>query len=290
MIYQRQVVTFDAPVGNIGSGGTTETAAVTRIGPFTLFAMDGGNARFIDVEEGAMTVLARPAAGRLRSAAAAVARTAPDRLVAGPLDPSSGTLLGLIVDTPSLRERWEQGGPAGYTITALFFIAVLFGLFRLFQLIMTNGQVRAQARSSRASKGNPLGRILLAAEDARSADIETFELKLDDAIIRESAGLDFGLNFLKLAAAIAPMLGLLGTVIGMIITFQQITLFGAGDPQIMAGGISTALVTTVLGLIAAIPIMLIHSFCASASRGVQQIIEEQSAGIVARHAEARRQA
>ena len=288
MVRQREVVTFDARVGNIGRGGTTETAPVTRVGPFTLFAMDGGSARFVTVDDGDITVLAKPAASRLRSAAAAVARGAPDRLYSGPLDPSSGTLLSIIVDAPSLGERYQQGGIAGYTISVLFVIAVVFGLLRLVQLLLTSAAVRGQARSGRASKGNPLGRVLLAAEDARSADIETFELKLDDAIIRESSGLDFGLNFLKLAAAIAPMLGLLGTVIGMIITFQQITLFGAGDPQRMADGISTALVTTVLGLIAAIPIMLIHSFCASGSRSVQQVLEEQAAGIVARHAEARR--
>jgi biopolymer transport protein ExbB len=288
MIHQREVVTFQARVANIGSGGTTAEVPVTRIGPFTLYAMDGGSARFVNIVDGQITVLPRQPAERLRAAAAAVARTDPGRLVAGPVDPSSGTLLGLIVDSPTPTERVNQGGIVGYVTITLMLIGVAFGLLRIFQLFVTNAAVRGQARSARAGKGNPLGRIMLAAEDARAADIETFELKLDDAIIRESSGLDFGLNFLKLAAGIAPLLGLLGTVTGMIQVFQQITLFGTGDPRIMADGISQALVTTVLGLVAAIPLLLIHSFCSSASRGVQQVLEEQSAGIVARHAESRR--
>jgi biopolymer transport protein ExbB len=288
MIHQREVVTFQARVANIASGGATAEVPVTRIGGFTLYAMDGGSARFVNIVNGQITVLARQPADRLRAAAASVARTDPGRLVAGPVDPSSGTLLGLIVDSPTFRERIDQGGIVGYVTLALMAVGVAFGLLRMFQLFMTNTAVRLQARSARAGKGNPLGRIMLAADEARTADIETFELKLDDAIIRESAGLDFGLNFLKLAAGVAPLLGLLGTVTGMIQVFQQITLFGTGDPKIMADGISQALVTTVIGLVAAIPLLLIHSFASSASRGVQQVLEEQSAGIVAQHAESRR--
>jgi biopolymer transport protein ExbB len=71
----------------------------------------------------------------------------------------------------------------------------------------------------------------------------------------------------------------------MIIVFQQITLFGTGDPKLMAGGISQALVTTVLGLCAAIPLLLLHALASGQSRGVVQVLEEQAAGIVARHAE-----
>lgn len=288
MVHQREVATFRARVGNFGRDGGAAEADVTRIGPFTIFASDGGKPRFVEYKDGALTVLQRQPVDRLRNAANDVMRGSPDRLYAGPVDPSRGTLLGLIVDVPNLQERFNQGGPVGKVIAVLAIVGVAFGALRLLQLFGVNAAVRGQARSQRAGKGNPLGRIMLAAEQARSADIETFELKLDDAIIRESSGLDFGLNFLKLAAGLAPLLGLLGTVTGMIQTFQQITLFGAGDPQIMAGGISQALVTTVLGLVAAIPLLLIHSFCASASRGVQQILEEQSAGIVARHAESRR--
>ena len=90
---------------------------------------------------------------------------------------------------------------------------------------------------------------------------------------------------IKIFAAIAPLMGLLGTVVGMIETFQQITLFGTGDPKIMAGSISMALVTTALGLIAALPLILVHAIVASRSKSVLHILDEQSAGIIAAHAE-----
>lgn len=147
--------------------------------------------------------------------------------------------------------------------------------------------VNGQKRKAQASKSNPLGRVMMAYDESKNKDGDTVELKLDEAILRESPKLEVGLNFLKLAAGIAPLLGLLGTVTGMIKTFQAMMIYGTGDPQLMAGGISEALVTTMLGLIAAIPLLILHSFCSSLARGVQGTLEEQSAGIVARHVEAR---
>ncbi len=284
MVAQREVVTFTTRVANFSNDGTSADAEVTRIGAFTLFARDGGKARFVEFEDGTVKVLNRQPADRIVAAATKVMRADPGELVAGPLDPSRGELLGLVVDTPTLRERIDQGGTVGYVIILLAVIGVAFGVLRLVSLTGKANAVRGQARRLDRPGNNELGRILKVADEAKGDDIETLELKLDDAIIRESNGLDFGMNFLKLAAAIAPLLGLLGTVTGMIITFQQITLFGTGDPKIMAGGISQALITTVLGLVAAIPLLLIHSFCSSASRGVQQVLEEQAAGIVAKRA------
>jgi biopolymer transport protein ExbB len=108
---------------------------------------------------------------------------------------------------------------------------------------------------------------------------------MDESILKDSSRLTRGLSSLKILAAIAPLLGLLGTVTGLIETFQSITLFGAGDPGLMAGGISQALVTTVLGLTTAIPLILLHSMLASRSRRMVSLLEEQSAGIIALHAE-----
>jgi biopolymer transport protein ExbB len=184
-----------------------------------------------------------------------------------------------------LRERVDQGGPVGYTIIVVSLIAMALGAYKWFSLTMTAGAVRSQVRRKKASKANPLGRVMLAYENTNSNDVETVALKLDDAILKEVPKLEGGLNLVKVVAAVAPLLGLLGTVIGMINTFQAITLFGTGDPQIMASGISTALVTTVLGLVFAIPLLLLHSFAAGASKRVTQILEEQAAGIIAEHAE-----
>ena len=117
------------------------------------------------------------------------------------------------------------------------------------------------------------------------SSVETLSLKLDEAILRETPSIERGLVTLAILAAVAPMLGLLGTVSGMIETFQSITLFGTGDPKLMSGGISQALVTTELGLAVAIPILLIHSALSSKSNRLIQILDEESAAIVARNAE-----
>ncbi|VAV90589.1 MotA/TolQ/ExbB proton channel family protein, partial [hydrothermal vent metagenome] len=172
------------------------------------------------------------------------------------------------------------------TVTIMATIGTLLGLWRLFALLTTGMAVRAQARKSTPGN-NPLGRIMSAYEAAKDRDLETIELKLDDAIIKETGKLEFGLSLIKVLAAVSPLMGLLGTVIGMIQTFQAITLFGAGDPQLMADGISFALVTTVLGLLSAIPLLLLHSFCTSAARSVQQVLEEQASGMIAGNAENR---
>ncbi len=135
------------------------------------------------------------------------------------------------------------------------------------------------------SRGNPLGRVLAVYEENREADYETLELKLDEVVLRESSQIGRLLWLVKVVSAVAPLLGLLGTVTGMIQTFQAITLFGAGDPKMMAGGISEALVTTMLGLTVAIPLVLLHAAIASNAKGVVEVLDEQSAGLVALRAE-----
>ncbi|MCP4045074.1 MAG: MotA/TolQ/ExbB proton channel family protein, partial [Gammaproteobacteria bacterium] len=127
-----------------------------------------------------------------------------------------------------------------------------------------------------------LGRIMLAAADAPSETDDLLLLKIDEAILAEIPALERGTGLIKLLAATAPLLGLLGTVTGMIVTFQSISLFGTGDPKLMAGGISQALVTTVLGLVVAIPLLFGHNLVASLSRSLVQRLDEQSAGMLAR--------
>ncbi len=284
---QRQVATFSAPVANVNDGAAQE---VVRVGPFAVFTKDGGN--FLDyqapAEEGgiALSKLPRQPGGAINAAAKDVANSG-GGLVYAPIDPTRGGLLKSFERVPDARERVAQGGKIGMIIVFLAFFGSLFGLLRILMLMMTSAAVGGQKRKAQASKSNPLGRVMMAYEEAKNKDAETVELKLDEAILRESPKLEFGLNFLKLGAGIAPLLGLLGTVTGMIKTFQAMMIYGTGDPQLMAGGISEALVTTMLGLIAAIPLLILHSFCASLARGVQGTLEEQSAGIVARHVESR---
>ena len=276
---QGDVATYDAPV--ILANGQAESATVTRIGPFVAFS-DG---KYLNYKDGSLKFLARQPANHITSAASRVAGASGDGFVRGAIDPSLGVLLSLVVETPTAKERFDQGGPIGRVIGGLTVIGVLFGIFRWVTLTMTAGAVRSQVRRKKPSKSNPLGRVMLAYENTQSNDVETVALKLDDAILREVPKLESGLNLIKVLAATAPLLGLLGTVIGMIRTFQAITLFGTGDPQIMASGISEALVTTVLGLIAAIPLLFLHAFASGASKRVTQVLEEQAAGIIAEHAE-----
>ncbi len=279
---QAKTSTYAAPV--VQANGEAAEAQVTRIGPYVAFS----NGRYLTYTDGNLKFLARQPAGDVTAAASRVANASGDGFVRGAIDPSLGTLLGLIVESPTLQERIDQGRFIGKVIIVAALFGVALGIYKWVTLTMTAGAVRGQVRRKKPSKSNPLGRVMMAYENTQSADVETVALKLDDAILKEVPKLESGLNLVKVLAATAPLLGLLGTVIGMINTFQAITLFGTGDPQIMAGGISEALVTTVLGLIAAIPLLLLHAFASGASKRVSQILEEQAAGIIAEHAESGR--
>ena len=296
---QRQVAKFEAPVANIDDGAVQ---AVTRIGPFSVFT--SGSADFLSYkapgEEAAadaplLSLLPRQPGGPVSSAAQSVASASAGELVYAPLDPTRGELLKSFERVPSFTERFGNpftftlgyGKVVGLIIEWILIIGVVFGLLNLIRLFLAKMAIGSQKRKAQPSKSNALGRVMMAYESAQNKDADTVELKLDEAILRESPKFEFGLNILKLMAGVAPLLGLLGTVTGMIQTFQAMMIYGTGDPQLMAGGISEALITTMLGLIAAIPILIIHSFCASLARSIQGTLEEQSAGIVARHVESR---
>ena len=207
--------------------------------------------------------------------------------VAFGLDPSRGSLLGLLVQAPSVRERIAQGGLIGYLTISLGLLAMLIALERVVILGIEGQKVRSQLKHHQQPKANnSLGRVLLAAEKYRGADLDTLELKIGEAILREIPRLNRALLFLKIIAVVAPLMGLLGTVTGMINTFQAITLFGTGDPKLMAGGISQALVTTVIGLCVAIPTVLLHTVVSVRSKRIIHVLEEQSTGIVAELSEA----
>ena len=137
------------------------------------------------------------------------------------------------------------GGP----FLALAVLGLLIVVQRLVYLSLVQRRVRCQLGDPESlCDDNPLGRVLAAGKALHADDIETLEMQLDEAILRELPPLTRGQSLVKLLAAVAPLLGLLGTVTGMIVTFQSISLFGTGDPKLMASGISQALVTTGLGL------------------------------------------
>lgn len=284
MTEQGNITHFEANV--VHPDGRSDTQEVIRIGPFTAITANTGDFLRYEPETGSLNVLQRQPGSAYLGAADDLRGANLGELSRAAIDPSQGAILGLLVDTPDLLDRIEQGKVVGYIIIGLGAVGILLAVQRMLALFGVSGAVRSQMRKpDQPKKGNPLGRVLMAYQDNQDADLETLSLKLDDAILKELPRLEWGLNTVKVLAAVAPLLGLLGTVTGMIVVFQQITLFGTGDPKLMAGGISQALVTTVLGLCAAIPLLLLHALASGQSRGVVQVLEEQSAGIVARHAE-----
>lgn len=269
------------PYRVFSADGQTEEVQLIRVGDFNLVA----NGKYYTLEDNQVRELQRQPVGRFTDTVEDLEEAAPGELVTFGVDPSRGQLLSILVQAPSLMERIDQGKEVGYLIIVMGAIGILFVLERFFYLFTVTGKVRRQMQSDTPSGDNPLGRILQIYHENRNVDVETLELKLDEAILKETPALERFLTIIKIISAVAPLFGLLGTVIGMIATFQAITLFGAGDPKLMAGGISQALVTTVLGLSVAIPTLLLHSFVAGMSKRVIHILEEQSAGIIAVHAE-----
>ena len=286
MVASGQVVSFTTNV--IDVDGETSECNVTRIGLFN--AVCDGKYLEYATSKGQYAFLPRQPAGRYTKTAKKIgSANTGDQVKFGidPTGPTGGSLLANLIQTPSLLERAQQGREVGYAIIAVGIIAVLFAFYKLYSLYNIGTAVRKQASQDAADVSNPLGRVLKVGKDNFDKDIDTLELKLAEAIMAERPAIDQGIGFIKIISVIAPLAGLLGTVTGMIVTFQMITLYGTGDPKLMAGGISQALVTTVLGLLVAIPTSLLHSFTQSSARGIISILEEQSTGILAERAESK---
>jgi biopolymer transport protein ExbB len=277
---QGKVVHYRATV--LTTEGSQAEREIIRAGPFSAIA----NGRYLlwEPEDQQLRELTRQPPSRYLDTVAAFenATTAYAKLA---VDPSRGGLLNALIDTPSGKERIQQGGYVGYVIITLGILALLVGLWRWAVITVTSRKVAGQRKSERADRGNPLGRVLGVYEQNRNADTETLELKLDEVVLRESSKLENFLWLVKTVSVVAPLLGLLGTVTGMIQTFQAITLFGAGDPKMMAGGISEALVTTMLGLTTAIPLVLLSDTLANSTRRITDVLDEQSAGLIAMRSE-----
>lgn len=283
MAAQGEVVRFKAEI--IGDDGQTTESEVVRVGPFNAVSGD----KFLQwlPEVSKLSVLGRQPPEMYRQTAEALTGAGADAgNVRFAVDPSRGAVLSLLVQTPEMEERLEQGGVVGYAILALGAVAAAWGLLRLLYLLVLGFAVGLQRRKpATPGRWNPLGRVLRAYHDDPRADVETLERRLDDAITRQSGRLERGHWVVKVVSVVAPLMGLLGTVTGMIQTFQAITLFGTGDPKLMAGGISEALVTTMLGLVVAIPLVLLHSGINNLARRVADVLYEQATGLIARQAE-----
>ena len=284
MVASGQVVSFDTTV--IDVDGESSTCNVTRVGLFNAVC-DGKYLEYI-ASTGQYAFLPRQPAGRFTKTAKSVGNADVGEQVRfgiDPTGPTGGSLLANLIQTPSLAERAAQGREVGYAIIFVGLIGIGLAFWKLWSLYVLGKAVRAQAGSKTLDVRNPLGRVLKVGEENFKKDIDTLELKLAEAIMAERPSIERGIGAVRIISVVAPLAGLLGTVTGMIVTFQMITLYGTGDPKLMAGGISQALVTTVLGLLVAIPTTLLHSFTASSAKGIISVLEEQSTGILAERAE-----
>ncbi|MCC5867184.1 MAG: MotA/TolQ/ExbB proton channel family protein [Gammaproteobacteria bacterium] len=271
------------PMEVVSSDGNRETRDVVRVGAFNLIS-DGKYLSYEPATRSVSELVRQPDQRRFINSTSRLVN-ASDGFTAFGLDPTRGQILGLLIEQPTLRERVQQGAEIGYLIIALGILGLLLAIERLITLGLISSKVSRQLKSAEPSDDNPLGRVLKVYHNNKKVDTETLELKLGEAIIKETPRLQRFLLFLKIISVVAPLMGLLGTVTGMIQTFQAITLFGTGDPTLMAGGISQALVTTVLGLVVAIPIVLLHTVVSGRSKRIIHVLNEQSAGIVAEHSE-----
>ncbi len=284
MTESARVVSYNAEV-TLPTGESTNRR-ITRIGAFN--AISDGDYLSYNGEIGHLQVLPKqPDSGIV--AAAISLESASSGLTKVGIDPTGGVggqVMANLVNFPSAEEQVRaNAGVIGNIIITVGVIGMLLGFYRLLVLTLVSIKVRNQLKTDRPVDNNPLGRVLLVAEANPVSDTETLELKLGEAILHETPSLESLLTIIKMIATIAPLGGLLGTVTGMIVVFQQITVYGAGDPTIMAGGISSALMTTVLGIVVAIPTIFIHTVLKSRSDSIIHILEEQATGMIAAKAE-----
>ena len=265
----------------INGEGNTQTVDVFRLGSIGLVT-EQGYVSWNTQREDAIAYLKQPSNGPTLASLSSLANGEVSNVV---VDPSRGFMLEQLALTPSLTDRLQAGGVVGKVILGLLAIGLIIALVRGVSLMIARQKIRSQLKNSEQAGDNPLGRILAVYDKEQNQTVEALELRLLEAVVDEQTHLEKGLSMLKLLAALAPMLGLLGTVTGMIETFQVITQFGNGDPKVMAGGISMALVTTVLGLVAAMPLLLAHNILSTQAENIRNILEKQGIGLVAEQAE-----
>jgi biopolymer transport protein ExbB len=280
----------DEATPDVDESQTTEEREVVRVGPFTA----SSNGQYLGFQPSRRALfelrgdLSEEFQDLARDLQSAPADAAYQRAV---VDPASGGLLSRYVERPNWVRRIEEGEVVGYVIIFVGALGALLALVQGVYLVMTRLAVNAQLRNLDDPKpGNPLGRVLLAYRGDGSKRIESAELaelRISEAVLREVPRLERFQSFLRLAVAAGPLLGLIGTVIGMIITFRAIVASGTSDPRLMAQGIGQAMIATVLGLGIAIPLLFINAGLAALSRAVTHILDEQSQALLARSARER---
>jgi biopolymer transport protein ExbB len=262
----------------LDTSGNSSLYDVIRIGQFNAVA-DSNYLRFIP-EEQSLEFLSKNPDGS-RSSLRKLSSFEEGDYVEFSIDPTRGSLLNLILQNPSVIERINQGGFVGYIILIILVSGLALGAYRFNFLYNSQKSLIKELDTGKFNQGSPLKEIDDVLKQKDNLDQDQLETKIEAILSSTGPLYERSISSIKLLAAVAPLLGLLGTVVGMIGTFQAITLFGTGDPKLMAGGISQALVTTMLGLIAAVPLLFMHNQLDTRSREIIQIIEEEAIGKIA---------
>jgi biopolymer transport protein ExbB len=277
--YNTEIIT---PAGSLGS------ATVVRVGPFSATSR-GDYLAYLPSQE-KLAIMARQPGSKFRSPAKSVEGLTTG-YTEGVVDPTRGILLTIYSQRPNIIERIEKGEAVGYVIILVGAIGAILAMYQLIFLVRVRADVKNQlAFINDPVKDNPLGRVLATFKGEKEQveeSAEVIELRISEAVLKEVPRLERYQSFLRLCVAAGPLLGLIGTVIGMILTFQSITESGSSDPKLMAAGISQAMIATVLGLSIAIPLLFMNAWLSSLSKSVVQVLDEQSAGLLAQRLEAK---
>ena len=279
--YSGRIASYSADV--VTPSGETTQQQVVRIGGFN--AVSDGKYLNWDIESARLIEMDKQPGARYTDGITALESAGGSELTGFWIDPSRGQLLKIMGQSPELGDRVDQGGVVGYIILALGAVGILLAIWRMIALNIEAGRISKQMKTETVDEKNALGRVMAVFNANKKSDTETLELHLGEAIAAEIPRLTRGIGWIKIISVVAPLLGLLGTVTGMIDVFETMSLFGTGDPKLMAGGISQALVTTVLGLVAAIPCVFLHTLTNNRSRALIMILEERATGILARQSE-----
>jgi len=255
----------------LGPGGVLTDGTFVSIGPTVFYASeDGSVAGIVENQLNAADPVVVPLPGGLDDGIVEVAQSGSGPL---PLDATLGKALKVEKARKSLGTYIEEGGVVGYVIIGLGTAAFLLTAFKALEILRfpvadpedVDGVLGELAKGNREAAAWQAGRVERAAGEMLRTGVEHVDEKrgvleelLFEAVLKVRPGLERFLPFLAITAAASPLLGLLGTVIGMIKTFQLITIFGTGDAKSLSSGISEALVTTALGLIVAIPVLILH--------------------------------
>ena len=278
IIQSGQVSTYQASV--ILQNGERNIQDVTRVGVFSAFS-NGNFLKYSNDINSLIELSTQPSSAYTSNAKDFEASS--NEIKSALVDPTRGTLFEMLGNNPTIMDRINQGGIVGYIIITLGVLGLLFAAYKIVFLNLIHTKIKKQQKNlENYDDSNSLGKIAGVFYKNVNDSINDLEIKIGEAILKETNHIKKGQSFVKLLAAVTPLLGLLGTVTGMIATFQAITLFGTGDPKLMAGGISTALITTVLGLVTAIPLLFAYTYISSKAEAIVSVLEEQSIGMLAK--------